>query len=320
MKNGVILTTFVALLLAHSTPADACSGIRRESRLPADGESGVPVNTRIFVGGFGPGGVGPYEDPRWIPALHGPGGLVEVDVEFGGDGRAAWALLTPESPLTANTVYSVESSFLAASTFTTGDSADEEAPLPVTSFNLTANAPDRCQPLTSCGWSSALLVERDVRGDASTLIRVYARMVGDNAPELVGVIPENTVGWGLGSATAYNNARAFPLTPGSAASPTSPEDWFGQEWCVRLVAEDLAGNATAMADALEACAVLMDGRPIDCSEEAAGDTSAQTETDVAPATAGTSSGCTTAMAASPTSMLLILLSLFAARSRRRRED
>ncbi|MBT9559254.1 MAG: hypothetical protein IV100_24685 [Myxococcales bacterium] len=310
MKNGVILITLLTLYVTHTTPADACSGIRSETRLPADGDSEVPVNTRVFVGGFGPGGVGPYEDPDWIPTLRGPDGLVAVDVEHGGDGRAAWALLTPKTSLTANTTYTVEGSFLAASTFTTGAEPDTTPPEPLAPFKLTANNPDRCEPLSTCGWSSTLVIDRDIRSDASAVIRVFVRKVGDDAPELVGVIPESTSGWGLGSATAANNSRAFPLTPGSSASGSSPEDWFDQEWCIRLVAEDLAGNVTAMADAPETCAILLDGRPIDCSEEAPGDS------DVAPATASSASGCATTRGSTPWAISLILLGLLAAHSRR----
>lgn len=308
MKNGVILITLLALDVTHATPADACSGIRSETRLPADGDSEVPVNTRVFVGGFGPGGFGPAGDTAWVPTLRGPGGVVEVAIEHGGDGRSWWALLTPKAPLAANTTYIVDGN--PPTTFTTGDQNDAVAPEPLAPFELAASVPVHCDAVLTCGWSSSLDVERDERGDTSGLIRIYAREAGEDTSVMVGVLPETTTAWGLGTAPQSNNARVFPLTLGVPANGPTPEAWFGQKWCVRLVAEDLAGNTTALSDAPEACAVLLDGRPIDCSEEAPGDS------DVAPATASSASGCATTRGSTPWAISLILLGLLAAHSRR----
>lgn len=302
MERTTLIRGLVTLLVATfmAPGAAACGGIRTEARLPADGATEVPLNTRVYLGGFGPGAFGPGRSGAaptddWQPVLRGPAGVVAVAVEVQADGRAWWALARPIEPLLPHTVYTVVASGVE-SQFTTGSSLESTPPPPPMGVTVTPRGKDPCAAADTCGLDASLRVVPSSAPADPGLYRVFVQVEGEASNTLVGVVPADATDWGVGLGDAANNVRAF--APGDVSGLSPVQVWdevIGKTLCVSVTVEDLAGNAPSPADGATACGVLPDPRPTACAaggEVRPGDApDAGPVGDTAPDATSSSSGC-----------------------------
>jgi hypothetical protein len=150
--------------IAGPTPARACSCATPFVR-PADGATGVPLNTRIWVPSLGldAKGVrllreGGEEIPCDLGAIHHTAGMTVL-------------VLTPRTPLAPSSRYQVRAPFAAynpqPTSFTTGDTTDSTAPAsPMAKLSRVCAA---LTPNSSCGPHYRLL-EFEVPSDDTPLV------------------------------------------------------------------------------------------------------------------------------------------------------
>jgi hypothetical protein len=133
-------------------PAFACGALpcaQRNDLQPADGSTGVPVNTEIRVSYFGsldPGSADPTCNAGLTPIrlLPGNGDAIDLEGTLLGrpSSREAWLVASPAEPLAANTRYAIQlqlgpgedacrcdgREWVTVSSFTSGTGADQQAP------------------------------------------------------------------------------------------------------------------------------------------------------------------------------------------------
>lgn len=173
-----------AVLVGAAPPALACSQLLAPpiafESFPVDGSVGVPLNATPFVAG-----TDEFLQARTGQRLDGPDGPVAValvDVDVVGEAAGRLVRLVPAAPLAPLTTYTLSDDLAGAfTTFTTGDSIDDDTPdAPAIELGvITTPVPDT----TGFGCS--------VRGSAELIVDVppgHAAIVGRDTDPLLGAV------------------------------------------------------------------------------------------------------------------------------------
>jgi len=150
------LLTIIAVIagVTLAVPALACSCIFEQTGLlsPADGETDVPINARLWVGaGLYQGEPGDAEGRLALLDAAGDPVAATVTELFGNNDRIA--VITPDELLLAGETYSIElDEALELGTFTAGDAEDLDAPAVPAELERESSASPRTPGVeNSCG-------------------------------------------------------------------------------------------------------------------------------------------------------------------------
>ena len=226
--SALLLASTLALLQAD--PAQACSCALESTDLlaPADGEAGVPLNARIWVGAAHYDGQ--LDDAAGQLALLDDSGTpvsVTVTELFGNNERIG--VLTPEQPLQAEATYSIQAGGEEIlGQFVVGDAEDTVAPDVPAELDRSSSASARTPGMeSSCGPTDVVVLDVEATG-----LLLVASLQDGEAPDVDAVDGE-----------AAELSMDGELTVGSAGCVWSwPEAAPNSSAAVRWGAFDLAGN------------------------------------------------------------------------------
>lgn len=154
--------------VALAAPALACSCAFEETDLlvPADGETDVPLNARVWVGGGRYPDMEPGDAALRLALLDAAGDPLAVTVTelFGNNDRIA--VITPDELLVAGETYTVElDEYEVLGEFTVGDDEDLEAPAVPAELDRESSASPRTPGVSnSCGPTDMVTLTLDGSG------------------------------------------------------------------------------------------------------------------------------------------------------------
>jgi hypothetical protein len=281
MRLVVLTAIAVAMLVAPTRSADACSCYTPTVIAPADGASEVPTNAVIVVANRSYFDVGD-------PVLEGPYGPVEVELTAVYEVDERLELVTPLEPLAASTDYSFRIGSGPAIAFRTGTGTDVTPPEPAVVGPL-AIAHAYGDPNDSCG-DEYIDIQLPITLPADA---VAAELVVLNGFErrTLHVVTAEIIDWPLGGQSGSCN-RYLGLGP-------------GDDVCFEVRSRDQAGN---LAELVRRCTTV-----IACDDPAAlGDD--VPGCDPPPPMPSSESGCSAGSSPSGLGLLaLLLLSGYAVR-------
>lgn len=167
--NHRALWTIVAAVcgVTLAAPALACSCIFEETELlaPADGETDVPLNARVWVGGGVYQGE-PGDAEGRLVLLDAAGDPVAATVTELSGNNDRIAVITPDELLVAGQTYTLErDEAVELGTFTAGDEEDLDAPAVPTEQDRESSASSRTPGMeTSCGPTDMVTLTLDGAG------------------------------------------------------------------------------------------------------------------------------------------------------------
>jgi len=150
VRNTIVHIGLATLVvIAASFEANAFSCIERETDVlqPPDGETDVPIDALLWVGGKYTTGTG--DPPLALTLLDENGGIVETEQRFIVSTYDWVTVLVPASPLEPHATYELWSAEEPLSVFTTSDQVDLEPPEPPVNTLLADGETQLIEPLSS---------------------------------------------------------------------------------------------------------------------------------------------------------------------------
>ncbi len=234
-----LIAALLSVLLPSAAWACSCVGPFLSFVAPADRATGVPLNTRIWIGA---GEI--FDAPPHL--------AVELHEEPSTIRNGGWTLLeapnaklhvfTPAAELKPNTRYRIVINGERRAEFTTGEARDEEAPASPVLVGQEENLESSTfGAVSSCGESATVALT--VESDAPILLLDRAGTSGFDPTTLHGSVTAIEVDQGT-------TQRMLVVGQGGCTS-NWPEAGRGESTQVRLGAMDLAGNFSGFGAAEE---------------------------------------------------------------------